>query len=262
MARALGYTRKSTIVIPSPRNAALPLIFLFTALLLLSSCAARGGAGRDFIPTAISPPTPADSPADEVLNRYFTRQRETPRLTDYAVDVEIEAALPSMHREGGMTATRILKGGRDLAYRGAAFTGDESIRRDVITRYLNGDKESLQSTGDISISPGNYRFEHRGVAAYLEHRVHVFEVIPRTKKVGLFRGELWIDMDTAQPLREFGRLVRSPSVFLKDVDFVRDYHLIDGRALPVRFISRMDTRLVGPAEITVHFRNYRLGAAE
>lgn len=247
----------------SPLRAfALPLLTLLALALLLSACAARSGPGRDFIPTAVTATGQQDPTPEDTLNRYFEQKRQAKQLTDYSVDVKIEATLPNMHREGGMTATRILKDGKQLSYRGAQFTGDSSIKSDVITRYLNGDRDSIRHPVNASITEENYRFEHRGVAMYLDHRVHVFEVIPREKRVGLFRGELWIDMKTAQPLREFGRFVRSPSVFLKDVDFVRDYHVIGDRTLPVRFISNMGTRLVGPAEITVYFSNYRIEATE
>ncbi|MCU0228385.1 MAG: hypothetical protein MUF01_12165 [Bryobacterales bacterium] len=222
----------------------------------LTGCARRGGAGRDFIPSAVGSPTTADPDPEQVLTRYHEQQRTAPRLRDFRVDVEVQAALPDMGKQGGMTGTRVQKGLDSLSYAGAQFTGDEMIKRDVITRYLNGEKEALRNPPDIRLLPENYRFEYRGAALYLDRRAHVFEVIPRDRRVGLFRGELWIDMETALPLREFGRLVRNPSVFLKDVDFVRDYRLEDGRSLPSRFITKSDTRLVGAAEITVHFRNY------
>jgi hypothetical protein len=216
----------------------------------------RSGAGRDFIPTVVAPLEASDGSPELVLEKYWQMQRTQPRLADYQVDVRIEAALPAMHRSGALSATRILRGTEDLSYKGAQFTGDESVKADVIVRYLNAEKESLRRPMNVALTGENYKFTHRGVADYLGRRAHVFEVTPKERRLGLYRGELWLDMQTAQPLREFGRFVRNPSVFLKDVDFVRDYHLIDGRALPVRVITNMDTRLVGPAEITVHMQNY------
>jgi hypothetical protein len=216
----------------------------------------RSGAGRDFIPTAVAPLQASDGSPELVLEKYWQTQKTQSRLSDYQVEVRIEAALPAMHRSGALSATRILRGTEDLSYKGAQFTGDDSVKADVIVRYLNAEKESLRRPMNVALTAENYKFTHRGVADYLGRRVHVFEVTPKERRLGLYRGELWLDMETAQPLREFGRFVRNPSVFLKDVDFVRDYHLIDGRALPVRVITNMDTRLVGPAEITVHMQNY------
>ncbi|MCW5964059.1 MAG: hypothetical protein KIT83_08470 [Bryobacterales bacterium] len=238
------------------RSYARNLIFVLAGLLLLGGCSRRGGAGKDFIPTAVTAPASSDPSPEQTLADYYTAQRTAERLRDFRVDVQIEASLPAMNKQGGMTATRVQRGTDTLSYAGAQFSGDEMIKRDVITRYLNAEKEALRNPPDVLMLPRNYRFEYRGVAMHLDRRAHVFEVIPREGRIGLFRGELWIDMETAQPLREFGRLVRNPSVFLKDVDFVRDYRIIDGRALPSRFISNMDTRLVGPAAITVTLNNY------
>lgn len=216
----------------------------------------RGGAGRDFIATPVQPLQPGDIPPETILLKYFDIQKEQGRLENFQVDVRIEASLPAMHKSGTLTATRILRGEYGLSYRGSSFTGDDSVKGDVIARYLNAEKESLRRPMKIGINLANYRFTYRGIAMYLDRRAHVFEVNPRDNKIGLYRGELWVDIETSQPLREFGRFVKNPSVFLKNVDFVRDYHLIDGRALPARIITRMDTRLVGPAEITVYFSDY------
>lgn len=219
----------------------------------------RGGAGHDFIPTPVVPPRADDIPPETILLKYFDLQKEQSRLRNYQVDVRIEASLPAMHRSGTLVAKRTLRGDANVSYSGTSFTGDESVKGDVIARYLNAEKESLSRPMNIGLTPENYRFAYRGVAMYLDRRAHVFEVNPKKKALGFYRGELWVDVETSQPLREFGRFVRNPSVFLKDVDFVRDYHLVDGRALPVRIITNMDTRLVGPAEVTVHLSDYDFG---
>ena len=197
-----------------------------------------------------------DIPPETILLKYFDLQKEQGGWRTIRLMWRIAASLPAMHKSGTLTATRILRGESGLSYKGASFTGDDSVKGDVIARYLNAEKESLRRPMNIGINLANYRFTYRGIAMYLDRRAHVFEVNPKDKKIGLYRGELWVDIETSQPLREFGRFVRNPSVFLKNVDFVRDFHLVNGRALPARIITKMDTRLVGPAEITVYFSDY------
>ena len=63
--------------------------------------------------------------------------------------------------------------------------------------------------------------------------VYIFHLSPRKKLVGLFKGEIWIDSATYMPVRESGRLVKTPSIFLKNVDFVRFYDIRDGVAVPL-----------------------------
>ncbi len=73
--------------------------------------------------------------------------------------------------------------------------------------------------------------------------------------VGLFKGELWVDADTFLPLRESGRFVKNPSVFLKKIEFVRDYEIKDGIAFPRHIESTVDTRFWGPAQMSISFTN-------
>jgi hypothetical protein len=75
----------------------------------------------------------------------------------------------------------------------------------------------------------------------------------------LYKGELWIDKDVYLPLREWGELAKSPSVFLKNVYFVRDYMLCDGISVPRRLISDIKTRLFGKAQLTIWYQNVKVG---
>jgi hypothetical protein len=86
--------------------------------------------------------------------------------------------------------------------------------------------------------------------------VHVFQLTPRKKRVGLFKGELWLDAETYLPVRESGRLVKLPSIFLRRVEFVREYEIHEGLAYPHSVESVVDTRLVGKAELRVRYQNF------
>jgi hypothetical protein len=59
-------------------------------------------------------------------------------------------------------------------------------------------------------------------------------------------------------VRESGHLVKNPSVFLKRVEFVRNYEIRDGYAAPKRVESVVETRLVGKAELTIDFTNFSI----
>ena len=86
--------------------------------------------------------------------------------------------------------------------------------------------------------------------------VHIFQLTPRRKAVGLFHGELWLDADTALPVRESGRFVKSPSMFLKKIEFVREYQIQDGVAIPKHIESTADVRIIGRAELSIDFSNF------
>jgi hypothetical protein len=87
-------------------------------------------------------------------------------------------------------------------------------------------------------------------------------VTPRQKRQGLFKGDLWIDAATYLRVQESGYLVKSPSIFLKKVAFVRKYGIRDGISVPLQVQSVVDTRLVGKAELTIDFSNFSLDSAK
>jgi hypothetical protein len=61
-------------------------------------------------------------------------------------------------------------------------------------------------------------------------------------------------------VRESGRLVKNPSIFLKSVEFVRQYDIVDGIAVLRHMESVVNTRLVGKAQLNVNYSNFSLNS--
>ena len=77
----------------------------------------------------------------------------------------------------------------------------------------------------MSLTPKNYKFKYKGQAERNGYTVHVFQVSPRKKMVGLFKGELWVDAKSYLPVRESGRLtVREDGVSEENRFRARLYH--------------------------------------
>jgi hypothetical protein len=137
------------------------------------------------------------------------------------------------------------------------FSGDDTVKKDVIARYLTAETEGQKDNSQYAITPANYRFKYKGTLEQGGTHVYIFDLKPRKKRVGLFKGELWLDTKTFMPIREEGEFVKNPSVFLKKVEFIRSYQLQDGVAVPKHIESRVDTRIVGRADINIEFRNLK-----
>ena len=181
------------------------------------------------------------------------------RLRGATMEVEIEASLPKLKKHGKLYALRRISRLGRISYEAIHFEGDNSIKSDVIARYLAADAQTHASEGDFNaITPANYKFKYRGMAEQDGRPVHVFQLTPRKKRVGLFKGELWLDAATCLPVRESGRLAKLPSIFLRRVEFVRDYDIREGVAFPRSTQSTVDTRLVGKAELRIRFQNFSL----
>ena len=195
-----------------------------------------------------------DVGAGQVLNRYLaaTQAAQNSELGK-SMQVEISASLPKLKKEGKLRALRHMSDVGHVTYRMLGFSGDKSIKKDVIARYLTAEVQASGNGSDLSISPANYKFKYKGMQNREGRDLYVFGLSPRKKEVGLFKGELWIDAKTFMPVREAGKFVKNPSIFFKRTDFVRTYKIEDGIAVPDHIDSVIKTRIVGPVELSINF---------
>jgi hypothetical protein len=153
----------------------------------------------------------------------------------------------------------IAKNGQ-VAFTVKSITGDDTVKKHVIARYMAGEQENSLRQLDTGINDKNYKFKFKRVLETEGRRVHVYEISPRKKRVGLYRGDLWIDEETALPVREAGQFSKSPSpIFLRKVSFTRTYLFLDGVALPTRIESVIETRIAGKAELVINYTNFQPG---
>lgn len=194
--------------------------------------------------------------SNELVSRYLNASRAQQEiLRGVQMEVDIDAKIPKLEKQGRFRALRRISRLGRITYKALGFSGDSTVKNEVITRYLSAESEARDS-GSISITPANYKFKYKGWFERDGRHVAVLQVTPRKKVVGLFKGDLWVDSATGMPLRESGRFVKNPSVFLKKVEFVRDYEIHDGVAFPKHIESSVDTRLIGRAELSINYSNF------
>jgi hypothetical protein len=201
--------------------------------------------------------------ADEVVGRYLDASKiQQEALRGVQMDVDIDAELPKLKQKGKLKVLRMVsRVGKITYHKLGEFVGDQTVKNEVIERYLAAEQEGREN-GSIAITRANYKFKlksritQKDQSTQADRKIYVFELSPKKKKVGLFRGELWVDAATGMPVRESGELVKNPSIFLKKVEFVRNYEIQDGISVPVHIESTVDTRLVGTAELSINFSNY------
>jgi hypothetical protein len=201
----------------------------------------------------------ATSPDSVVENYWAASQQQERALEGSSMEVDIEASLPKLKKHGRLRGLRRISRLGRITYEALHFEGDNSVKNHVIARYLAAEAEAqADGSPSLAVTPANYKFKYKGSLQSGGQTVQVFHVTPRRKLVGLFKGEIWIDANTFLCLRESGRLVTTPSIFLKKIEFVKEYAIQDGISVPRQIRSVVDTRLVGPAELTIDFRNVSL----
>ena len=210
---------------------------------------------------ALRAETPVVSVPERIVENYCAATRGQDRMIQAAsMDVEIAAAIPKLKKQGKLHALRRITALGHITYEMLRFEGDRTVKSQVINRYLAAEAEAQEEPeASVAVMPENYNFKYKGRKQLDGRDVHEFQVTPKRKRQGLFKGEIWIDAQTFLRVQESGYLVKSPSVFLKKVAFVRKYEIRNGISVPKQEQSVVDTRLgIGTLEMTVEFSNYAI----
>src|SRR5580704_4962946 len=181
------------------------------------------------------------------------------QLASYSAIILIRAQLPDTSQSGEFEVQQHYSAPRTLAFKALRFTGDAFVRTNVITRFLQSEVDHVQKDGPAltAISPANYKFSYKGTSRLETRLVHVYQLKPRQKRGGLFKGRIYVDVYTGSLVRAEGRPVKSPSLFIKKIDFVQDYADIGPFTFPVHIHSEARARIVGRAIVDVYQRDYQ-----
>jgi hypothetical protein len=194
----------------------------------------------------------SSGPSKAIIIKYLEATNQQP-LAPHSMEVEINASVPRLQEHGKLRALRKISKVGLITYRVLGFQGDNTVKKEVIARYLQAEQQSQGDPG-LLLTPANYKFRLRGERqAPSNLTVYIFQVSPRKKRVGLFRGELWLDARSYLPVLEKGRLVKNPSIFFKKVDFERDFAIQNGVSVPAHMTSTIDTRVVGKVELDINY---------
>lgn len=188
----------------------------------------------------------------EALDRYLAASRGPhDRCDGLTLTIQIDASLPKLKKHASMSGVKLLSQTGKIAYHGLQFTGDKLVKTDVIARFLAQDSGVDKPAGNAAVSRQNYSFEYMKISDYNGVPAFVFHVKPKRKHAGLFEGELWLESSTAAPLRLWGDLVKSPSIFVRNFRFVEDYQDQNQCFQPSRLLLTADTRIAGLMEMSV-----------
>jgi hypothetical protein len=181
------------------------------------------------------------------------------QLASYSATTLIRAQLPDTSQSGEYEVQRHYLAPRTLEFKAVRFTGDTFVKTNVITRLLQSEVDHVQKDDPAlnAISPLNYKFSYKGTTQLGGRLVHVYQLKPRQKRAGLFNGRIYVDAYTGSLVRAEGRPARSPSLFIKKIDFVQDYVDIGPFTFPVHVHSEATARIVGRAIVDVYQRDYQ-----
>ena len=206
-------------------------------------------------------PSKPPVPEEEIVSRYLgaTEQQQS-ALRGGSMEVDIDSNVPKLKKEGKLHALRSISRLGKITYHALGFIGDNMVKTEVIARFLTEEVKAANqepsTNTNFAISPANYKFKYKGMESVDGRDVYVLHLTPRQKRVGLFKGELWLDAETYMPVRESGTLVKTPSIFLKKMQFVRVYEMQNGVAVPQHMQSKAEVRFIGPVELNINYLRF------
>jgi hypothetical protein len=180
-------------------------------------------------------------------------------LAGYSAVTVVRAELPETSQQGEYELQRKFEAPHSLQFTPVQFRGDGFVKSNVINRLLQSEVDHVQKDDPelTAINPSNYKLSYKGTTQLGDRLVHDYQVKPRKKRMGLFKGHLYLDAHTGALVRVEGTVVRSPSFFVKHIDFVQDYTDVQSFTLPVHIHSEARARVVGRTIVDITHRDYQ-----
>jgi hypothetical protein len=188
-------------------------------------------------------PDAADQPIQQ-----FLAQDDTQRA--YRAVRRLEAQNGS--RKGWIEAITAYSPGTGFRYEITAEGGSGYIRAKVLKAVLDGEREVIAKgeTARSSLDRSNYRFTANGIDS--DGLANVL-LSPRRNERVLVSGMMALNAADGALVRLQGRLARSPSFWVKNVDIVRTYQRIDGHVVPVALQTTAQVRFLGEATLRMTY---------
>jgi hypothetical protein len=221
-----------------------------------SSFVSAAPASASLVFSASAPRLSADT-ALTVYERGLAQQANS--LAAYTVTSLVDAELPESAQHAEFELQQHYAAPSSLDFSPLRSSGDAFVKSNVIARLLQSEVDHVhrREQSQTAISSANYKFSYKGLTKVNDVSVHVYEVKPHKKRVGLFKGKIFVDASTGYLVRAQGRIVKSPSFFVKKIDFVQDYATVDGFTLPGHLHSEAQTRIIGKTIVDIVNRDYR-----
>ena len=217
----------------------------------------------DSAPPQLVPPAavlPLMSP-ELSLRTYTTRAaRQTSDLASYTTTTVIHAELPETKQQGEYEVRRQYSAPKSLLFTALHFTGDAFVKTNVITRLMQSEVDHVQKDDGrlMAVSAENYKFSYKGIRDLNGRPVHVFQLKPHKKRLGLIKGTMLLDARTGSLVQLEGVPAKSPSVFLSKIRLEQDYADFGAFTLPVHVHSEAKVSIVGKTIVDVYHRDYQV----
>jgi hypothetical protein len=161
----------------------------------------------------------------------------------------LEGGIANSDKRGWLEAWTEFQPGRGFTFEVVKEGGSEYVRNKILRSMLRTEHDLLSRGKRLraSLEATNYRFEDGGVEDGLQRIL----LRPAKKSDGIVNGSALIDPDSGLLTKIQGRLVKSPSFWIRDVDVTWKFIHVNGRVLPVEMQSHGRVRMFGRSNFTM-----------
>ncbi len=209
------------------------------------------------LPSTVSPPKMSPELALQV---YQQRQQEQAvKLAAYSDQTVMVADLPDSKQKGEYQLERSYAAPNTLKFKPVKFNGDNFVKNNVLVRLLQSEVDHVvkQESSLTAVNEKNYKFSLKSSEVLDGRPVYVYNVKPVKKRVGLFKGKVFIDASTGSIVKAEGSMVKSPSIFIRKMEFVQDYAEVAGFVFPTHIHSVAKVRIIGRTIVDIFHRDYQ-----
>lgn len=178
-------------------------------------------------------------PYEMVLARFNTAAPPA-----YRAFRRLEAGNPGSGKHATLEAWTEYRPGAGLTVEIVRESGSEYVRKHILRNLLENEQELVARGRPLraAIVERNYRLEDGGTTDTGLQRVLLKAA---RKSEGIVNGSLYLEPEAGYVTRIEGRLVKSPSFWIRDVDVTWRYARIGEHVLPVEMTSSGRVRLYG-----------------
>jgi hypothetical protein len=134
----------------------------------------------------------------------------------------------------------------------------EKVVRKILAHEAAAEKVTPSPTG---ITRDNYDFTDLGRAMFEGVNCYVLGLKPKRQDPGLVEGRAWVDPNTFAIRKIEGKMSKSPSWWVKDVDLVINFGEIGGLWMQTESQATADVRIIGQYTVRGRALNVQTGDA-
>ena len=156
----------------------------------------------------------------------------------------LEGGLNSEDKRGWIEAWTAYQPGRGFTYEVVREGGSEYVRNKILRNMLEKEQELIAAGKRLraSLEAKNYEFEDGGLT---DNGLQRILLKPVKKSDGLVSGSVFVNPESGFVTKIHGRLVKSPSFWVRDVDVTWRFACVGGHIVPVEMTSTGRVRMFG-----------------